>query len=173
MGRTGAFRIAGPPGIEDTIRQAMELAYPTLLSRLGYPLIFHEIPPGPPQQIAAASWETAYNEHSQSCLSLRLTLEDKAIFYSGDGRPTPATASLAKGCDMIIHEAYGLGDLIPGHGSINACVEFARRAGASRLALVHVQRDIRRKCKHAIENLQKSSPDLGILLPDRNTSLSV
>jgi len=173
VGRTGSFRIAGPPGIEDTIRQAMDLAYPTLLSRLGYPLIFHEIPPGPSQQIAAASWKTAYNEHSQACLSLRLTLNEKSVFYSGDGRPTPATAILAEGCDMIIHEAYGLGDLIPGHGSINACVEFARRAGTKRLTLVHIQRDIRRKSKQAIKDQQKISSDMEILLPEKDTSLFV
>jgi len=173
MGRTSAFRVAGPPEIEDTIQQAMELAYPTLLSRLGYPLIFHEIPPGPTQQIAAASWQTAYNDHSQPCLSLRLTLNDKSIFYSGDGRSTTATASLAESCDMIIHEAYGLGDLIPGHGSINACVEFARRANVDRLALVHVQRDIRRQSKQAIKDLQKSSPGLEILLPELGSHLFV
>jgi ribonuclease BN (tRNA processing enzyme) len=171
MNRTCPFTIIGPLGIEDIIRQSMKLAYPTLLSRLPYQMIFHEITPEKPLHTKDASWRVAYGEHSQACLSLRLELNGKSVFYSGDGRPTPATLALASRCDMIIHEAYGLEDSVPGHGSISACVDFARRADVSRLALVHVQRDIRLKCKDALKKLQGKIREMEILLPDSGTSI--
>ena len=81
-------------------------------------ITFNEMEEGGPKKIEGSLWQTAYNEHSQPCLALRLELQDKAVFYSGDGRPTPATQSLAQGCDLIIHEAYTVKDTTPGHGSI-------------------------------------------------------
>jgi ribonuclease BN (tRNA processing enzyme) len=108
------LNIIGPPGIKVKIEQALELAYPNLISRLGYSLLFHEIIPEKQLHISGSTFNAAYNEHSQPCLSLRLELHEKSIFYSGDGRPTPMTRSLANGCDIIIHEAYGFEDSVPG-----------------------------------------------------------
>src|SRR5210317_1118582 len=42
-GREKPFQIVGPPGIETRIRQAMELAYPTLMNRFGFELLFNEM----------------------------------------------------------------------------------------------------------------------------------
>ena len=173
MGRRQKFLIAGPPGVEKKITAAMDLAYPNLMQRLAFPLQFIEIDQGPVKTIADSRWRTAYNEHSQPCLSLRLELEGKAIFYSGDGRPTTGSQTLAQGCDVIIHEAYGFEDATPGHGSIGACVEFARQAEAKKLALLHLQRHIRPKAGAVIKNYKKKYPELFILLPEAGTVLRV
>lgn len=173
MGRRRKFHIAGPPGVEEKITAAMELAYPNLLPRLGFPLHFVEMDQGAGVAVGDTSWQTAYNEHSQPCLALRLEYKNKAVFYSGDGRPTDATRSLARGCDIIMHEAYGFEDSIPGHGSIGACVEFARQAGAARLALVHLQRDIRLEAAAVIENYQIKNPELNLVLPEAGAILSL
>jgi len=171
MKRKRTLSILGPPGVEAAIRDAMNLAYPNLLGRLGYSLSFHEIAPGNGLQIAESIWKGEYNEHSQPCLSLRLELYGKTIFYSGDGRPTPMTQSLAMGCDLIIHEAYGLDDTIPGHGSISTCMEFASNAGVRRLVLVHMQRDVRMQAPDAIKNLQEKFPDVETTVPERGSSV--
>ena len=113
MNRSNPLNIIGPPGVKVKIEQALELAYPNLISRLGYSLLFHEIIPEKQLHISGSTFNAAYNEHSQPCLSLRLELHEKSIFYSGDGRPTPMTRSLANGCDIIIHEAYGFEDSVP------------------------------------------------------------
>jgi ribonuclease Z len=173
MGRHKPLRIIGPPGIETKIRQVMELAYPNLLSRLNFPLIFHEMTEGEPLTIADIIWQTAFDEHSQPCLSLRLELKHKTVFYSGDGRPTPATLELARGCDLIIHEAYGFTDTTPGHGSISTCLEFSRRAGVKKLALLHMQRDLRLKAGQALEDVEKKYGEIEILLPEKGTTLSL
>jgi ribonuclease Z len=171
MKRKRPLTILGPPGIEAAIRNAMDLAYPNLLDRLDYSLLFHEITPGNEFHIAESTWQGEYNEHSQPCLSLRLELYGRAIFYSGDGRPTPKTQSLAAGCDLVIHEAYGFSDTTPGHGSINSCLEFARIAGIRRLALVHMQREIRMQAQAAIKRLREEYQDLDIFMPERGSSI--
>ena len=88
------------------------------------------------------------------------------MFYSGDGRPTPATAALARGADLLIHEAYGLDADTPGHGGLASCLELARQSGAGRLALVHLSRPVRRA--HAGEIRALLARELGErgLLPE-------
>ena len=173
MGRKKQFLIVGPPGVESKIRQAMELAYPTLSARFGFQLKFIEMEQKKQKKIADSLWQTAYNEHSQPSLALRLELQDKAVFYSGDGRPTPATQVLAQGCDIIIHEAYGLKDTTPGHGSIPSCLEFTRHAGCKQLALLHLQHDIRLQAGAAIKKLQKKYAEINIILPEPGSTVTL
>jgi ribonuclease BN (tRNA processing enzyme) len=171
LGRQQPLQILGPPQVKTKILQAVELAYPNLLPRLGFSLSFHEIEPGKQKKISDAVWQTAYNEHSQPCLSLRLELHGKAIFYSGDGRPTPMTQSLAAGCHIAIHEAYGFKDTTPGHGSIASCLDFAHNAGITQIALVHMQRNIRTQCKTTIAKLGKKYSTVKILLPEEGSRI--
>ena len=173
MGRQKPFYILGPPGIKTKIKQAMALGYPNLLSRLGFSLLFLEIKPGEQEKISDSLWQAAYNEHSEPCLSLRLELLGKTIFYSGDGRPTPMTQSLAEGSDIIIHEAYGLEDTTPGHGSIGTCLEFAHNAGVAQIALVHLQRKFRLHSHISIENLKKKYRGVEIMLPETGNRISL
>lgn len=171
MGRQKPLYIVAPPGVAKAIKQAMELAYPNLLPRLEFSLLFLEIEPGAQKKIADTLWRAAYSEHSQPCLSLRLELHGKTIFYSGDGRPTPATQALAAGCDIIIHEAYGFEDTTPGHGSIAACLDFARTAGVAQIALVHLHRNIRPQCQTTLASLEKKYPGITILLPEKGSRI--
>jgi ribonuclease BN (tRNA processing enzyme) len=151
----------------------MELAYPNLLDRIGFPVLFIEMDQGEQKKIADSMWQAAYNEHSQPCLSLRLELQNKTIFYSGDGRPTPSTQSLARGCDIIIHEAYRFQDTTPGHGSIASCLEFCRKAEVKHLVLLHMQRDIRQQAGTALKNLEKEYAEINILLPEKWSSVTL
>ncbi len=173
MGRQTPLHILGPPGVEAKITQAMELAYPNLLCRLGFSIVFHDMKSVDEVTIADTVWQAANTEHSQLCLSLRLELHGRTVFYSGDGRPTPMTQSLAEGCDIIIHEAYEFEDTTPGHGSIATCLDFARNAGVKHLALVHVQRNIRPQAKTFIADLKKKYAEITILLPERGSRISL
>ena len=83
------------------------------------------------------------------------------------------TRSLADKCDIIIHEAYGFEDTVPGHGSISTCLDFARKAGTKRLALVHMQRDVRIQCVKAIKDIQREYTDFEILLPETGSTFSL
>ena len=52
--RTKPLAVIGQSGIEKTITQAMEFAYPRFLPKLTYPLQFHEIEPGQKLHVAGA-----------------------------------------------------------------------------------------------------------------------
>jgi ribonuclease BN (tRNA processing enzyme) len=173
MGRQKPLHILGPLGVKTKIEQAIELAYPNLLSRLGFSLIFLDIEPGEQKKISGAVCQAAYNKHSQPCLSLKLTLDGKVIFYSGDGQPTKMTQSLAEGCDIIIHEAYGLEDTTPGHGSITSSLDFAHNAGVKFIALVHLQRNVRPHSQKTLKNLEKKYSALKILLPEMGSKVTL
>lgn len=62
--------------------------------------------------------------------------------YSGDTAPTDAFVELARGCDLVIHEAAANpGDEAEahskGHSTIAEAVEAAERAGAKAVAPIH------------------------------------
>jgi ribonuclease BN (tRNA processing enzyme) len=173
MNRRAPLTIVGQQGIGGKISQAIELAYPGLQNRLEFSLVYREIKPGPPQQINGFVWQTAFNDHSQPCLALRLTTGNRSLFYSGDGRPTPETLTLAKDCDIIIHEAYRFQEETPGHGSIKGCINFAQEAGAKRLALLHIQHADRQQFIVEIQNMAGDVPGIQILLPDSGETIKI
>jgi ribonuclease Z len=65
----------------------------------------------------------------------------KAMVYSSDTEPHPGIAALARGADLLIHEATGAGH---GHSSAAQAAEAARDAGVPRLVLVHYDRTVSR-----------------------------
>ncbi len=67
----------------------------------------------------------------------------RRIVYSGDTRPYPGMIELARGADLLIHEATFSQELQEraaedGHSTAREAAEVAREAGAKRLALVHI-----------------------------------
>jgi len=67
----------------------------------------------------------------------------RRIVYSGDTRPYPGMVELARGADLLIHEATFSHELQEraaedGHTTAREAAEVAREAGAKRLALVHI-----------------------------------
>jgi ribonuclease BN (tRNA processing enzyme) len=129
-------------------------------------LRFEEVEPEKPLIAFGVSWSSAVNDHPQRDLALRLEAKGKTLFYSGDGRPTSETRSLAEGVDLIVHEAFHLSKDIPGHGTIAECLKMARACRAKRLALVHIQRDIRREKFEEIRELARSVQDLEVIIPE-------
>jgi ribonuclease Z len=158
--------LIGQQGIETFVLNCLDLAYPNFYPRLGFPLRFEEVEPGRPLRAFGLSWHTAVNDHPQRDLALRLEGQGKSLFYSGDGRPTSETTTLAKGVDFIVHEAFHLSKDIPGHGTIAGCLEMARACGARKLALVHIQRNIRRKRFEEIRQFAGSVQEVDVLIPE-------
>jgi ribonuclease BN (tRNA processing enzyme) len=99
-------------------------------------------------------------------LALRLDYGKKSLFYSGDGCPTDQTLVLAERCDLIVHEAYGLKKEQLGHGTMDLCIEFARKTKAKALALVHMNRDVRRANAEEIKKTLEGLEGLRALLPE-------
>jgi len=79
------------------------------------------------------------------------------IAYSGDTRPTRSLVKLARGADLLVHEATLMDELAArarrdGHSTPSQAAEVARKAGVKRLILTHVSaryRDVQAMVKEA------------------------
>lgn len=67
-------------------------------------------------------------------LRIEFPCAGKTIAYSSDTEPCLSVASLAKGVDILIHEAAGAS---PGHSSPAQAAEIGNRASAKDLYLIH------------------------------------
>lgn len=171
--RTKPLAVIGQAGLEETIIQVMELAYPHFLPKLTYPLLFHEVEPGQQVRVAGLDWRVAESLHGQRNLAVRLEDDRCAIFYSGDGLFSPETLLLARGCNLAVHEAFQLDPVTPAHGTVRQCLDFAREAAVATLALVHVQRDERRERIQEIRRLLAEVGDLNVILPESGDMLEL
>jgi ribonuclease Z len=173
MQRRKPLVVLGQSGIQRIIEQAMDLAYPRFRSKLQYPLEFMELEVDKPLRLLGLTWRTAENEHSQRSLMVRLEDGEKSLCYSGDGRPTQETLALARDCQLLVHEAFHLEGSTAGHGTVQGCIDFARAARASTLALVHLQRDVRRDRYAQILEVLEGVKDFHVLLPEPDDVLEV
>jgi ribonuclease Z len=75
--------------------------------------------------------------HSVPCIGLRVVhrASEAVCAYSCDTRPSEKIAALARGAQLLVHEATGEGF---GHSSAAQAAEIARQAQAERLVLVHL-----------------------------------
>ena len=166
MGRMKPLQIIGQFSVERKIQAAMDLAYPNFGKKLQYDLEFVSMNSGESLVVSDLGLRTAETLHSQPCLALRLDEGEKSLFYSGDGRSTAATLELAHGCNLVIHEAFKLSEEVPGHGSVCGCLDFCRRAHVRRLALVHLNCQVRREKRDQIRAMINTVSGLGAFLPE-------
>ncbi len=104
-----------------------------------YLVRYHDLPPEPGSLIVRnQDYELAAfpGQHMVPAIGLRVTdLESGHVLaYSGDTEPGPRVVILARGADLLMHEASGLG---LGHSSAEQAGADAQEAGARRLVLIH------------------------------------
>ncbi len=172
-GRKRPLFIIGQNGIKDKAIAALDLAYPHFRPKLGFEIEFLEVTPGKDLQLLELRWAFAENGHSSPCLALRLDHDRGSVFYSGDGGPTDATRTLAAECEVIVHEAFGLDELHAGHGSVNLCIDFALELEAKALALVHMNREVRRSRATEVRQRLAGLKPLHALLPEPGDRLNI
>jgi len=79
------------------------------------------------------------------------------IAYSGDTRPKRSLGKLARGADLLVHEATLMDELVDrarrdGHSTPSQAAEIAKKAGVKRLILTHVSaryRDVQAMLREA------------------------
>jgi ribonuclease BN (tRNA processing enzyme) len=160
------LHIIGPEGIEDRTNAAMDLAYARFRPKIQYPVSFTEVTPGPDLDHSGMLWSFAEPGHSAPCLAVRLDWGSLSLFYSGDGAPTEQTLALAAGCNLLIHEAFGLDEETPGHGNVERCLAFAEKANAQALALVHMNRNVRRSRGDEVRSRLAQITSMQAFLPE-------
>jgi len=170
-GRIRPLSIVSQPGGEEKVRACLDLAYPNLI-RKGFALEFHELTPTTALSFRGVRLSCAASEHSAPSFALRVDDGNAAILYSGDGRLTPQGEDLARGCGLAVLEAYGLEEQ-PGHATVAGAIAAARRAGVPRLALAHLNRDVRRGRRAEISRLLAAAGDLDAFLPEPGDAITI
>ena len=164
--RKKALTLLGQKGINSFIHTSLDLAYPGMYERLGFPLHFMEVEPEKKEMVFGLIFQTAVTHHSQRNLALRVDSQEKSIYYSGDGKASPESISLAKGSQLIIHEAFSLEIEIPGHGTVAGSIEMAKQCGASYLALVHIQRKVRNQVIDRLPEYKQMAGSINLIVPE-------
>jgi len=142
-GRTRPLAILGQRVVLEQARQLVELGYRGLAARFAYPIEWRDISAGKALELAGATVHFAPTTHSAPNLAIRIEQADLAFCYSGDGMFTGASAELCRSANLVVHEAYAF-EPLPIHTDIPRLIEMAAGQRAQRLALVHVQRSLRR-----------------------------
>lgn len=171
-GRTKPLTILGQTGVGDRIPQLMEMAYRGTMAKAAFEISYIECDPISDFEHAGFRFRFAINDHPMPSLSVRLDAGGRSVFYSGDGRPTAETLALATGVDLVVHESFSLEPDKPGHGTVDSSIDFAKKAGAGKLALVHVQRGVRRDRENEILTRADAS-DVPTILPEPGEVCSV
>jgi ribonuclease Z len=104
-----------------------------------FPVHFHRVPEQADRLVLdnddfrITSWPT---RHFIPTIGLRIEVKTTGtvVSYSGDTEPIPHIVALARGADVLLHEAAGAGF---GHSSAAQAGEVATEAGAKRLILIH------------------------------------
>jgi ribonuclease BN (tRNA processing enzyme) len=172
-GRERPLIIIGQTPLEEKVTDALDLAYPRFRSKLGFEVQFIEVSPERHLDLLDLHCSFAENGHSSPCLALRLDHDQGSVFYSGDGGPTDASRSLGADCDLIVHEAFGIDELQAGHGSVDLCIDFALEQTARALALVHMNRDVRRTRASEVRQRLAGLTPLKAFLPEPGDCLAL
>lgn len=84
-------------------------------------------------------FETACTQHEIPNRAVRISVDDYALFYSGDGRPTAATRTLMHNTQLSFQECASFFALEEdaSHGDFPDCIKLLEETGTQALGLYH------------------------------------
>ena len=146
--RTRPLLVAGPPGMEERVRQAMDVLFPgSSQTQRRFAIDFVELPEETP--IRAGRLEvTAYavvHASGAPAYALRVRCDDKVIAYSGDTEWTDALLRAAADADLFICEAYFFEKQIKFHLDYQTLLQHRSQLSCRRLILTHMNEDMLRR----------------------------
>lgn len=149
--RTRTLTIAGPPGIESRVRDAMEVLFPGS-SRVdrAFATRFVELTERAPVDLGGVV-VTGYGVvHASGAppFALRVTCEGRVIAYSGDTEWTEALVEAAQAADLFICEAYFFDKRIRYHLDYRTLAAARGRLSCRRLVLTHLSADMLARLPH-------------------------
>ncbi|MFN2520732.1 MAG: MBL fold metallo-hydrolase [Candidatus Limnocylindria bacterium] len=133
--------IAGPPGIEERVRAAMEGLYPGSSSTpQPYPLAYAELVEGRATKVAGCEVTTVRVDHSPGAQGrgYRVACGGAVLAYSGDTAWTESLVELAAGADLFVCEANFFEKRVPYHMTYRALEAERERLRCGRILLTHV-----------------------------------
>ncbi len=135
-GREETLRVLGPEGTEQAVRELLMLSYRRQIEALGYGVEFL-----PPERGRLEGYSLDFCSTVHGVETVCVSLErDRKLVYLCDGVPGEGCVELARGAHLVVAEAYSARGKL--HSSPEIAAELAAKAGAGKLALVHLYRGI-------------------------------
>lgn len=137
--------VAGPPGLAERLRQAMEVFFPgssVVARKFDTKLV--ELPPEVPTPLGALT-VSAYEVRHESgapAYALRIEIAGRVVAYSGDTEWTEALPKAAEDSDLFICEAYFYEKRIPYHLDYRTLMEHRSEIRTKRLVVTHMSADM-------------------------------
>ena len=143
--REEPLTIAGPPGLQERLEQAMEALFPGS-SKVGprFELELVELRPRSPQSIGGVeviAYPAAHFSGAPS-YSLRVELHGKSFVYSGDTQWTDTLIEASADADLFACECYVFDKDVPLHNSYARIMENRSRMTCKRLIVTHMNEDM-------------------------------
>jgi ribonuclease BN (tRNA processing enzyme) len=143
--RTRPLLVAGPPGVEKRVREAMEVFFPgsTRIERK-FETRFVELADRVAVEVGPVHVTGYEVSHASGAppFALRITGEGKIVAYSGDTEWTESLVDAARGADLFIAEALSYDKRIRYHLDLATLLEHRSRLDCRRLILTHMGEDV-------------------------------
>ena len=143
--RTRPLLVAGPPGVEKRVREAMEVFFPgsTRIERK-FETRFVELADRVAVEVGPVHVTGYEVSHASGAppFALRITGEGKVVTYSGDTEWTESLVDAARGADLFIAEALSYDKRIRYHLDLATLLEHRSRLDCRRLILTHMGEDV-------------------------------
>jgi ribonuclease BN (tRNA processing enzyme) len=136
--------IVGPPGVEEVIEAAAEMAFPNLThADAGYQRCYLEAEADRQQTVDALPFQAFPMKHANAELAAfgyRLRLADKVLAYTGDAELSDELFALAEGADVLVLDCNYSEGRGPEHVSFADVPEVRRRLPSSTtIILTHLE----------------------------------
>ena len=145
--RTRPLTIAGPPGLEERVRRAMEVLFPgSSRTQRRSAIEFVELRQGATTEIGPLEVTPYVVVHASGgpAYALRVRCDDRVIAYSGDTEWTDTLARAAADADLFICEAYFFDKQIKYHLDYQTLMQHRSQLTCRRLVLTHMNDDLLR-----------------------------
>jgi len=144
-GRSNQLRIAGPPGLELRVTQAMEVFFPgSSRVRRRFEIHFQELSEGVPASVGpfrVTPYEVLHACGAPS-YALRVEINGRVVAYSGDTQWTDRLVAAASGTDLFICESYFYEKQVPFHLDYSTLIQHLPQLGCKRIVLTHMSSDM-------------------------------
>ena len=143
--RNAPLTIAGPPSLEDRLRQAMEVLFAgSSKIEPRFELSFVELRPRTPtviDDVLVTAFPAAHFSGAPS-YSLRVEVEQKVLVYSGDTQWTDTLIEASEEADLFVCECYAFDTEVPLHTAYRTIMRHCARLTCKRIVLTHMSEDV-------------------------------
>ena len=143
--REAPLLIAGPPGVQARVRDAMEILFPRSSETVQrFPITYVELSASTPSRVGALrlTAEPVVHFCGAPPYALRIECGGRTIAYSGDTEWTETLVKVAAGADLFICEAYYFDKKMRFHLDYRSLLEQEEKLSYKRLVLTHMSDDM-------------------------------